>query len=130
MRHGDARMTVARLKPLIDSVAGTGQGKGSVVVALCGGEGDWTNAPGNSIIRRHDDSLSTVRVAYRVRRSSARVVGHVDGPVGCDFEMAVQPTAVGGCVHDCRRAEGESTVLAASAPSIRDALRAAVAPVR
>src|SRR5260370_21582642 len=130
MRYGDARVTVARLKPLIDCVAVTGHGNRSVVVALCGREGDWSNAPRNSIIRGHDDSLSTIRVAYRVRRSTARVVGHVDGSVGRHFEMAVQATAVGGCVHNCPAAEGESTVIAASAPSIRDALRAVVDRVR
>src|SRR5258708_26272077 len=129
MRHCDAWMTVARLKPLIDCLAVGGHCDRSVVVALCGRSGDFSYAPRNAIIFGNDDRLIAIHVAYQVR-SSARVVGHVSSPVGRDFEMAVQPTTVEGRIHDCRGAECKPAVVAASAPSIGDALRAVVDRVR
>ena len=130
MRYRDARMTVARLEALIDCFAVAGHCNRSVVRAFCGRSGDFSNAPCNAIIPGHDDGLIAIHVAYRVRCSSARVVGHVNGPVGRGFEMAMQPTAISSRIHDCRRAEGKSAVIAASTPGIGDALRAVVDGVR
>src|SRR5712692_10036470 len=110
MRHSDARMTIARLKPLIDCIAVGGHCDRSVVGALCGRSGDFPYAPRKAIILGHDDGLIAIHVAYRVRRSSARIVRHVSGPVGRDFEVAVQPTAVGSSKHDCRGTEGPAAI--------------------
>src|SRR6266403_1453767 len=130
MRHCDARMTVARLKPLIDCLAVGGHRNRSIVVALCGRSGDFPNAPRKAIILGHDDGLIAIRVAYWVRRSSARIVRHVNGSIGRDFEMAVQPTAVSGRKHDRSGAEGPTAIEAQGGGCICDALRGVVDGVR
>src|SRR5260370_35072232 len=84
MRHSDARMTSARLKPLIDCLAVGGHRHRSVLGALCGRSGDFPNAPRKAIILGHDDGLIAIHEAYQVR-SSARFDVLVSGPVWYDL---------------------------------------------
>src|SRR3979490_109744 len=113
-------MTVAGLKPLINCFTVAGHCNRSIVVALGGRAGDFPNAPGNTVIPGHDDGLIAILVA-RLGCSATRIVRHVNGPVGRDFDMTMQATTVGSCKHDCRRAESKSPAIAGPPPGGRHA---------
>src|SRR5437588_751627 len=129
MRHSDAWMTVARLEAFIDCLTIVGHCNRSVMVALSGRSGDFPNTPRNAVIRGHNDGLVTILMA-RLGCSSARIVRHVNGPIGRDFDMTMQAPAVDSRKHDRRGTESKSTVIAASAAGIRDALRGIVDRLR
>src|SRR5882724_6732259 len=128
MRNCYARMAVARLHTYINCAISRHSDR-VVVGALCGRSGDWPDAPRKAIILGHDDGLLTIHVAYQVR-SSARVVGHVSRPVGSNFNMAVQSTAVDSGKDRYCRAKGDPAVEAERASCIRHALRAIVDSMR
>src|SRR5258705_2073368 len=114
-------MTVARLHTYINCAI-SGHSDRVVVVALCGRSGDFPDGPREAIISGHDDGLITIRVAYQVR-SSARVDRHVSRPVGRDFDMAVQSTAVDSGVDRYCRAKCNTAVKAQLAGCVCHALR-------
>src|SRR6266446_9491010 len=82
VRDGDLSQTVSVLITKIDCASGA-NGNAGIVGALKA-VGNRPHAPSDSVILGNDDALFTTAGSIR----------NIDGPIGCDHRMSVQPTAL------------------------------------